>query len=146
MSDFSKLYEAVVKAISEFELEAEDKRKARAKMIPHLIKVHRIRHGLSKEALAQKLGVTRMEIFRWEKGDNMPREEAMKKLEDKKIVTPIEQLNVQNQTPEEADLKQWTCECCNKIQLANSKAFRIDSGQMFCTRCIKELRGYTAPR
>ena len=90
MSDFAELYEAIVKAVLKYEAKAEDKRKARAKIIPELLKTYRAKHGLSKEALAKELGVTRMEIFRWEKGNNVPGEKAMKKLEKKKIVNPIE--------------------------------------------------------
>lgn len=89
MADFEQLYEAALKAMRDYEAEAVDKRKAREKMIPQLIRGYRIRHNLSKKALAQKLGVTRMEIFRWENGDNIPGKEAMKILEEKKIINPI---------------------------------------------------------
>ena len=89
MSTFDELYDKIMKAVREYEKIAEDKRKARAKMIPQRLRMYRAKHGFSKEALAKELGVTRMEIFRWERGDNVPGEEAMRKLEEKKIINPI---------------------------------------------------------
>ena len=88
MTDFNKLYDAIVKAISEYETKAQDKREARAKMVPQLLRIYRAKHGISKEALSKELGVTRMEIFRWERGYNVPGEEAMRKLKEKKIINP----------------------------------------------------------
>jgi DNA-binding XRE family transcriptional regulator len=89
MNDFSELYDAIVKGVREYEKKAKDKREARAKMIPQLLRLYRAKHGLSKEALAKELGVTRMEIFRWEKGTNVPGEDAMRKLEERKIIKTI---------------------------------------------------------
>jgi hypothetical protein len=34
-----------------------------------------------------------------------------------------------------------TCDCCGKDNLAASNLIRIDSGQLFCTDCLAELRG-----
>lgn len=45
-------------------------------------KIHSYRtgEGLTQEELAKKLGVTKMEIIRWEKGANMPRQGIKDKL------------------------------------------------------------------
>ncbi len=59
-----------------------------------------------------------------------------------RLIPYLEQLNVQTQRRKESELKQWMCECCNTIQSAGSKAFRIDSGQILCTRCVQELREF----
>jgi DNA-binding XRE family transcriptional regulator len=89
MTDFRKLYDAVIKAISEYEEEAKNERQKRALMIPQQLKLYRIQHGFSKEALAKRLGVSRMEIFRWENGHNVPGEDKMRQLEEMKIINPI---------------------------------------------------------
>ena len=51
------------------------------KIIGSRIKSYRVGEGLTQEELAKKLGVTKMEIIRWEKGVNMPRQGIKDKLE-----------------------------------------------------------------
>jgi hypothetical protein len=37
--------------------------------------------------------------------------------------------------------KTATCECCGRQDVRESDIVKIDSGQMFCPDCLKELRG-----
>ena len=90
MTEYSELYDFIVKHIREYESKTEDLRESRAKMIPLRLRMYRTKHGLTKEALAKELGVTRMQLFRWEKGSYLPGAEAMKKMEEKGIVESIE--------------------------------------------------------
>ena len=90
MSEFEKLYDHIIEEVREYEDKVKNKEKARAKMLPVRLKAYIIRNKLTQESLADELGVSRMELFRWLRGEYIPRDDAMKKLEERKIIDKID--------------------------------------------------------
>lgn len=90
MSELSELYDHIKKKVREYEKKAADLRAARNKTIPECLQAYRTKHGITKEEFASKLGIARMQLFRWERGESIPGAEAMKKLEDLGIVSKVE--------------------------------------------------------
>ena len=90
VSQFEELYDHIIKSVREYEAKVKDKEEARAKMLPVRLKAYIIRNKLTQESLANDLGVSRMELFRWLRGEYVPRDEVMRKLEERKIIDKIE--------------------------------------------------------
>jgi len=68
-----------------FEAAGDDKEKQK-KAIAGKIKGYRLAHKLTQEDLAKKLGVTKMEIIRWESEKNMPSQLAQDKMKQEGIL------------------------------------------------------------
>jgi len=83
------MYDRIMAEVQRYEAMAKEKDEARAKMLPARLKMYLVSNGITQEALAQELGVSRMEVFRWLRGEYVPRAEVMQKLEEKKIVDKI---------------------------------------------------------
>ena len=90
MTDTGELYEYIVKHLCEYESKMDDKRKAREKIIPGRLRLYIAKTGITKEVLAKELEVSRMQLFRWIKGESAPGKEAMKKMEEMGIVDKVE--------------------------------------------------------
>jgi len=60
---------------------ADDKDKIK-KAVAQKIKIYRMGNRLTQTELAEKLGVTKMEIIRWEAGRNKPNSQAMERLKE----------------------------------------------------------------
>lgn len=86
MSEFSELYEKC-KSLTDKLLEAaeEDKQKQK-KVYARKLRDYRIVYRLTQDELAKKLGVTKMEIIRWEKEKNMPAKSALNKMKQAGIL------------------------------------------------------------
>lgn len=56
----------------------------------HPLRRYREKEGLSQEALAERLGVTGMTVYRWEAGKRLPREKHWPKIKAVTNITPIE--------------------------------------------------------
>ncbi len=89
MDETARLYEHIIKSVREYEAKMEDKRGAREKMISERLRTYIAKTGITKEALARELDVSRMQLFRWLEKGSIPGEEMMKKLEDKGIIDKI---------------------------------------------------------
>jgi membrane protein involved in colicin uptake len=59
------------------------------------------------------------------------------RIEAEKAAATKEKASVTPQVPE----KTGECECCGRKDIKESNLIKIDSGQMFCHDCLKELRG-----
>jgi len=90
MTNVGKLYEEIVKYLREYESAMEDKRIARAETIPERLRLYIAKTGITKDKLAEELGVSRMQLFRWIKGGIAPGREALKKMEEMNIIDRIE--------------------------------------------------------
>jgi len=87
MSDqFTKLLKVVQEATKGLIIAAGDDRENRKKAIGHAILVYRKGNRMTQQGLAEKLGVTKMEIIRWENARNMPSQLAMAKLKEHGII------------------------------------------------------------
>ena len=94
MNDFYKLLEKLKKVRidtwdaakgdpeKEKLVEAEDKKILGAEVLHN--RKHVLR--LTQEELAQKIGVTKMQIIRWERGDSMPSKLAKEKLKKEGLI------------------------------------------------------------
>lgn len=83
---FSELYKELKKVTDKL-LEAAGENKERQKTaIAEKIKAYRLGHKLTQEELANRLGVTKMEIIRWENEKNMPSQLAQDKMEQEGIL------------------------------------------------------------
>ena len=91
MDETARLYEHIVKSVREYESKMEDKRAAREKMICERLRVYIAKNGITKEALARELNMSRMQLFRWLEKGSIPGEEMMKKLEEKGIIEKLEE-------------------------------------------------------
>lgn len=91
MEDLDKLYQKVVHAIREYEnrLNATEAAKLKFLVSARLI-LHRRKHGFTQKELADQLGVSRMEVIRWEKKLFEPREKVIKLLIEKGILDDLE--------------------------------------------------------
>jgi hypothetical protein len=65
------------------------------------------------------------------------RAEEKRRIEAEKLVVAKEKTTLTPQVPE----KTGECECCGRKDIKISDLVKIDSGQMFCRDCLKELRG-----
>lgn len=65
----------------------EDEKKQQKAQIASSIKRFRAANGLSQQSLANKLGISNMQIMRWENGRTMPNLLAIKALKDLGILT-----------------------------------------------------------
>jgi len=90
MVDFRKLYEHIVHSIEKYEHIMKKEREVYKKLIPERLRLYIAKNGITKEALAKKLGVSRMQLFRWLKGENYPSSEMIKKMEKLGIIEKIE--------------------------------------------------------
>ena len=63
--------------------------------------------------------------------------EEKARFEAGKSAAAKEKAGVTRQVPE----KTGECECCGRKDIKESDLVKIDSGQMFCKDCLKELRG-----
>jgi|GEM_PF-2253899 len=84
--DVGKLYEEIVKEVRKYEEATKDNKDAYDKIIPAKIKLYLSKEGMTKDALAKKLDVSRMQLFRWLTGESVPMKETIKKMEDMDIL------------------------------------------------------------
>jgi len=91
MTDAGELYMIIVKKLREYEALMENKREARAKTIPKRLELYLAKSGLTKDALAKKLGVSRMQLFRWLQGINFPEEKMIERMAEMGIVDKIDE-------------------------------------------------------
>ena len=85
-SDFDKLYEKCKKVMDELLKAAGEDEEKNKKAIAQKIKSYRIGKKLTQDKLAEKLGVTKMEIIRWENARNMPSPLALERLKSLGII------------------------------------------------------------
>jgi len=90
MDETARLYEHIVKSIREYESKMADKRVAREKTVPRRIELYLSKTGITKDALAKQLGVSRMQLFRWLQGINFPGEEMTEKMVNMGILDRID--------------------------------------------------------
>ena len=83
---FSQLYEQVKKATEDLFVAAGNDRENQKKAIGQAILVYRTGHRITQQDLAEKLGVTKMEIIRWEGARNMPSQLAIAKIKELGII------------------------------------------------------------
>ena len=99
----------------------------------------RTRQGLSQEALAEKLFVTRQAVSRWETGETTPNTETLKLLSDLYGVS----INTLLGSP-----RQLVCQCCG-MPLDDSLLSREPSGSLnedYCKWCYADgVFKYTSP-
>lgn len=91
----------------------------------------RTRHGLSQDALAEKLYVTRQAVSRWETGETIPNTEALKLLSDLFDVS----INTLLGSP-----RQLICQCCG-MPLDDSSISREPDGTFnedYCKWCYTD--------
>ena len=79
-SNFDELYEQCKKITDELFMAAGEDKEKQKKAIAEKIKSYRIGKKLTQDELAKKLGVSKMEIIRWENAKNMPSQLAQEKL------------------------------------------------------------------
>lgn len=90
MRDLDRLYEKIVYGIKKYEAHLNAIEAAKLKLlISARLKLHRIKHGLTQKQLAEELGVSRMEIIRWEQKMFEPREKVIKLLQEKGILDDL---------------------------------------------------------
>ncbi len=83
---FSELYKELKRVTDKmFEAAGDDKEKQK-KVIAEKIKGYRVAYKLTQEDLAKKLGVTKMEIIRWENERNMPSQLAQDKMKQEGVL------------------------------------------------------------
>lgn len=87
MSDrFEDLFEQCMKVTDELiKAAGEDKEKKR-KALAKKIKIYRTGKGLTQDELAKELGVTKMEVIRWESAKNMPSQLALHRLKERGVI------------------------------------------------------------
>ncbi len=90
MRDLNVLYQRIVKNIREYEerLNAIESKKLKLLISARLI-LYRRKHGLTQEQMAEQLGVSRMEVIRWEKKLFEPREKVIRLLQRKGILDDL---------------------------------------------------------
>ena len=86
-----------------------------------------------KAEAAEAIATAKAEAEKQAKSDA----EAIRKIEQQ-LKTQIEEKAKQAQ---QAPAKTATCDCCGRQDIPESDMVKIDSGQMFCPECLKELRG-----
>lgn len=86
MDESARLYERLLKAHRAWDEQIKADREAKIKAVPQKLKLYRHIHNLSRADLAKELEVTRMEIFRWEEGRNIPEDKFLRKMEEMKII------------------------------------------------------------
>lgn len=80
-----------------------------ANIVGSRIRAVRTRLGLSQEALAERLHVTRQTVSNWETGRNLPDIEGLKALAEA-LEVPVEQLIYQEgRSPSRLAGSRWTC-------------------------------------
>ena len=60
------------------------------------------------------------------------KERAKAEAQERTEAKPIEILDI--------SMKTVTCECCGKRNVPENQSIKIDSGQLFCSDCLKALR------
>ena len=96
----------------------------------------RTKHGLSQDALAEKVHVTRQAVSRWENGDTIPNTETLKllsKLFDVSINTLL------------GSPQQLICQCCG-MPLDDSSISKETDGtfnEEYCKLLEMKIKGYT---
>ena len=90
VQDLNELYQKIVKGIREYEahLDAIESKKLKFLVSARLI-LYRRKHGLTQEQMAKTLGVSRMEVIRWEKKLFEPREKVIRLLQRKGILDDL---------------------------------------------------------
>jgi len=92
MQDLNRLYQKIVYAIHKYEDRLNTIEAAKLKLlISARLKLYRVEHRLTQEQLAKELGVSRMEVIRWEKRLFEPRERIIRLLQDKGILSDLEE-------------------------------------------------------
>jgi len=91
MDETTRLYEHIVKSLREYESKMADKRAAREKTVPKRLELYLAKTGITKDALAKQLDVSRMQLFRWLQGINFPGEEMTEKMVKMGILDKIEE-------------------------------------------------------
>ena len=88
----------------------------------------RKKKGLSQEALAEKVHVTRQAVSRWENGETVPNTETLKLLSKEFDVS----INTLLGSP-----KQLICQCCGMPleEAVTSKEPKGDFNEEYCTWC-----------
>ena len=86
MLDAGELYQLIVNKTREYEALMENKKKARAKTAHIKLRLYMEKNAITKDAMAKKLGISRMQLFRWLEERNMPGEEMMSKMEEIGII------------------------------------------------------------
>ena len=90
MRDLNRLYEKIVYGIKKYEERLNAIEAAKLKLlISARLKLYRLKNHLTQEQLAKELGVSRMEIIRWEKKLFEPREKVIKLLQEKGILDDL---------------------------------------------------------
>ncbi len=86
MVKFKELYESVQKQLKELEKAAGDDKKKQMLTIGQKIHFYRIKNKLTQDELARRLGVGRIQVIRWEQGNNIPSPIAVRLLEAEGII------------------------------------------------------------
>jgi len=93
MQDLNKLYQKVVYAIRKYEDRLNEEEAAKLKLLVSArLKLYRAKHRLTQKQLAEQLGVSRMEVIRWENKLFEPREKTIQLLIEKGILADLERI------------------------------------------------------
>jgi len=90
MQDLERLYKKIVYGIKKYEarLNAIEAEKLKL-LVSARLKLFRLKYRLTQEEMAKELGVSRMEVIRWEKKLFEPREKAIRLLQRKGILADL---------------------------------------------------------
>lgn len=92
MPDLDKLYQKIAYGIRKYEERLNATEAAKLKfLVSARLKLYRIAHRLTQEQLAKQLGVSRMEVIRWEQKLFEPREKVIRLLKEKGILADLEE-------------------------------------------------------
>lgn len=86
MPNEADLYMEIERKMREWEALIENKKEARAKTAHFKLKLYMENEGITKEAMAKKLGISRMQLFRWLNRDQLPGKEMINKMEELGII------------------------------------------------------------
>lgn len=86
MVDERDIYMEIERKMREWEALIENKKEARAKTARFKLKLYMEREDITKEAMAKKLGISRMQLFRWLNKGQLPGKEMIKRMEELGII------------------------------------------------------------
>lgn len=86
MNKFWEIYKACKKLTDKLEEAAGKDKEKQKKAIAQQIKIYRLGNKLTQDELARKLGVTKMEIIRWEGEQYMPSKLALERLKELGVI------------------------------------------------------------
>ncbi len=86
MGTFEELYERAKKVTDQLLAAAADDDEKQKKAIAQAIRTYRVGRKMTLDELALKLGVSKMQVIRWEQGKHMPNKLGLDRLQELKIL------------------------------------------------------------